>query len=194
MENFKDKLFNYEVQAPKTVWNKISKELDEKTAVKLPLSPGRRKFLFYGMTAAASLLIIFASNVFIKKTNQIKPVSHIPALNVDNLVGQKIKDSIALNYKYLESIINASDDQKLASNFNGKNIKYITIAGPEGQAVKISPKVATLILSADNEYPPRAVWDKKIEKWKQIMLSNATPTATSLVDMLQSAAANGNIE
>ena len=77
----------------------------------------------------------------------------------------------------------------------GQSKKYITIAGPEGQAVKISPKAATLILSADNDYPPNPVWNKKINKWKQIMLSNTmSPTSTSLVDILLLAANTDNIE
>ena len=76
--------------------------------------------------------------------------------------------------------------QPLNVGLNVNSKKYITIAGPEGQPVKISAKVATLILSADKEYPPKPVWNSKIDKWQQIMLSNTiSPTSSGMMDMFQ---------
>lgn len=199
MQNFKNKLYNYETLPPEEIWSNIVNELDNEKVVKMPGLRSRSKFLFYGLTAAASLVIIFISTFFFNKNKEIKSVADAPALKVDNLIAQKVKDSIALNHQILESIINTPHDKKLlASNFekrNGQVKKYITIAGPEGQPVKISQKAATLILSADNEYPPNPVWNKKIDKWKQIMLSNTTsPTSTNLVDILLLAANTDNVE
>jgi hypothetical protein len=103
---------------------------------------------------------------------------------------QLSKDSIKLNNETLENIIKTSKDKNATAQTNSNTIskvkKYITIAGPEGQPVRISPKVATLIESADNEYPPKAVWNKKIEQWKKIMLtSTLSPTSTNLLDIVQ---------
>jgi len=199
MQNFKNKLYNYEAPPPEEIWSNIVSELKDDKVIKMPGLRKRSKFLFYGLTAAASLIIIFVSTFFFNKNTGTKSVADAPALKTDNLINQKIKDSIALNHQILESIINTPQDKKmLASNFEkqeGAPKKYITIAGPEGQPVKISPKAATLILSADNEYPPKPVWNKKIDKWKQIMLSNITsPTSTNLVDILQLAANSENVE
>ena len=73
--------------------------------------------------------------------------------------------------------------------------KYLTIAGPECEPVKISPKVATLIESTDNEYPPKPVWNKKIEKWQEIMLgSTLSPTSTNLLDVVQLSSSIDNNE
>ena len=199
MENFKNKLYNYQTPPPEEIWENISGKLDHQKVIKLPGLRPRSRILFYTLIAAASLIIIFIGTFFFNKNREIISVANAPVLKVDNLVTQKVKDSIALNHQILEKIINAPQDKKLlASNFEnykGQAKKYITIAGPEGQPVKISPKAATLILSADNEYPPKPVWNKKIEKWKQIMLSNtSSPTATNLVDMLQLAASRDRVE
>ncbi len=199
MQNFKNKLYNYETPPPEGIWSNIVKELDDEKVIKMPGLRRRSKFLFYSLTAAASLVIIFISTFFFNKNKEIKSVADAPALKIDNLITQKVKDSIALNYQILETIIKTPQDKKLlASNFernNGQAKKYITISGPEGQPVKISPKAATLILSADNEYPPKPVWNKKIDKWKQIMLSITTsPTSTNLVDILLLAPNTDNAE
>lgn len=205
MQNFKDKLYQYEALPPEDAWKNIERELNRQNfkdnkVVKLDAPKKRSRLLFYGLTAAASLIIIFVSGIFFKKNEGIKTVAVAPALKVDDLVTQKVKDSVALNQQILEKIINTTPEQKklLASNFerhDGQAKKYLTIAGPEGQPVKISAKAATLIVSADDEFPPKPIWNKKIDKWKQIMLSNTTsPTATSLVDILENAAFSDNVE
>lgn len=205
MQNFKHKLYQYEVLPPEKIWSNIERELNKDGSknskiVKLEGSKRKNRLLFYGLAAAASLVIIFLSGVLFKKDQGLEPVAVAPALTVDQTVPQKVKDSIALNHQILEKIINTAPEEKkvLAYNFerhDGQGKKYLTIAGPEGQPVKISAKAATLIVSADDEFPPKPIWNKKIDKWKQIMLSNTTsPTATSLVDILENAAYSDNVE
>ncbi len=194
MQNSKDKLYNYETPPPEEVWSNITKQLDNEKVNKMPFKR-RSRILFYATTAAAAIVIIFISNQFFNKKTATKPIVQNTTVKVDQLLSQKTRDSINLNYQILETIINAPEDQKLLAYNHVKQEgfakKYITIAGPEDQPVKISPKVATLIISADNEYPPRLVWDKKIDKWKQIMLnSTLSPTSTNLMDIFQTAAAN----
>jgi hypothetical protein len=199
MENFKERLYNYEATPPPEIWDNISAELDNKSSKLLPM-PGlrrRSKFIFYGLTAAASLIIIFVSSVLFNKPGENKNPKTSLQSQSDNLAAQKVKDSLNLNNKTLEAIIKSSKDKNLLAknyeNSSSKVKKYITIEGPQGQPVKISSKVATLIESVDNEYPPKPVWNKKIEKWKQIMLNTTISlTSTSLLDIAQLSASIDN--
>jgi hypothetical protein len=192
MEDFKNKLLNYQETPPADIWNKISDELNDEKIIQIPGLRRKSKFLFYSLTAAASLVIILLSTVLFNKNKEDRSVAKVPA-KVEQ-APQTNKDSIELNQQMLEKIIETPDKKLLASNFQHQK-KYITIAGPEGQPVKISAKAATLIVSAGNDYPPKPVWNKKIDKWKKIMLSNTTaPTATNLVDILQSAATSDKVE
>ena len=189
MEDFKNKLYHFEATPPEEAWNQIAEELQNK---KLIMLHGKRRssFLFYGATAAASVVIIVVGSLFFKK-NQPPHIS-IPA-------AQKIEDSINLNQQLLETIIQNPPAKKeiiakdLSKKNNGK--KYLTVAGPEGQPVKISPKVATLIVSADHEFPPKPVWSTKFDKWKKIMLSSTiSPTSVNFADLIQLAAKNDRLE
>ena len=197
MQNYKERLYNYEETPPEEIWDNISAELDAKDA--RPLITGlrrRSKFIFYGLTAAASLIIIFVSSQLFNKTGE--NIQKKTSLQTDNLA-QKVKDSLNLNNKTLDAIIKSSKHKnQLVKNYDNaesKIKKYLTIEGPEGQPVKISPKVATLIESTDNEYPPKPVWNKKIEKWKQIMLSTTySLTSTSLLEIAQLSASLDNNE
>ena len=197
MQNFKERLYNYEETPPAEIWDNISTELDAKDAKPLIAGLRRRsKFIFYGLTAAASLIIIFVSSQLFNKTGE--NIQKKNSLQTDNLA-QNVKDSLNLNNKTLDAIIKSSKDKnQLVKNYDNpesKIKKYLTIEGPEGQPVKISPKVATLIESTDNEYPPKPVWNKKIEKWKQIMLRTTySLTSTSLLEIAQLSASLDNNE
>ena len=201
MQNFKERLYNHEATPPPEIWDNISAELDNKSSKLLPMRGLRRrsKFIFYGLTAAASLIIIFVSSVVFNKSGENIKSKTSPSFQSDNLAAQKVKDSLTLNNKTLEAIIKSSKDKNLLAknyeNSSSKVKKYITIEGPEGKPVKISSKVATLIESTDNEYPPKPVWNKKIEKWKQIMLNSTfSLTSTSLLDIAQLSATIDNNE
>lgn len=182
MQNFQEKLYKFEATPPANVWEKISAELDANEAVKR-IHPFRKRsrIVYYGLTIAASLIIIFVSSLFFNKK---KPAGG----EANSLASQQQNVSIAtgddsMNSEVLASIIKQKDQP---STLESLQKKYITIKGPGGQSVKISSKAATLILSADNEYPPKPVWDKKINKWSEIMLSSTiSPTATNLLDVVQ---------
>ena len=203
MQDFKEKLYNYEAKPPADAWNNIASKLDgpEHKVVPMQRLRKRSKLLFYAVTAAASLVIIFISSLLFNKAGDSKNANST-AINQslsNTLSPEKIQDSIELNNRILKEIIRTSKDKNLlAQNFESsliKSKKYLTIAGPEGQPVKISPKVATLIESADNEFPPKPVLNKKIEKWKQIMLSSTLPpTSTNLLDIVELSSPNENNE
>ncbi|MEO9211351.1 MAG: hypothetical protein ABI208_09650 [Ginsengibacter sp.] len=199
MRNFKDKLYHYEALPPDKVWDRIAEELYDEGEIKLHRH-GKRRFLFYGITAAASIVIIFLGSLFFKNNKSLNPTATQLSASANKLTTQIIKDSISLNQKILKSIINNPEEKKeIVSNnsdlINNTSKKYLTVEGPTGQPIKISPKVATLIISADNEYPPKPVWSKKIDKWQKIMLSSTiSPTSANLVDMIQMATNNDNFE
>ncbi len=189
MEHFKNKLYNYEALPPEELWHHIDKELQNKKVIKIPVHK-KSKNLYYLAIAAASLAIIFIGSFFFKNYNtksNSKDTSITKAMSPE-----KIKDSMALNHKILESIIHSSKEKHeiVLNNLNMANLpkKYITVAGPEGQPVKISPKVATLIIAADNEFPPKPTWSKKVNKWQKIMLSSTiSPTSAGLADLVENA-------
>lgn len=193
MQNFKNKLYHYETPPPEDVWKHIAEELQHEKVINL--YTGRKsKFLFYGATAAASVVIIFVGSLFFKKNKEPHTIANTETKH--ELLAQKVKDSINLNQKILESIIhNPQEKKEIISKDLSKTKKYLTVANPEGQPVKISPKVATLIISADHEFPPKPVWSKKIDKWQKIMLaSTISPTSISLIDLVQLAANSENVE
>ena len=198
MQDYKNKLYNYQTPPPEGIWEIIVEELNNEKVIKIP-AYRKNKFLFYGTTAAASIVIILLGSVFFKKNSHSILTSKANIEKENQLVSQKIKDSINLNQQILESIINnPQEKEEIISNnsiLDDEPTKYLTVAGPEGQPVKISPKVATLIISADNEYPPKPVRREQIKKWQKIMLSITTsPNSINFVNLVQGAANKENIE
>lgn len=190
MKRFKERLYNYETPPPDDAWSKIEQHLDGQQMIEIPGLRKRSKLLFYAITAAASLIIIFIGSQFFKGYD-----------SADNRLSQNTstqnlteahQDSIHQNQQILENIIKTPKKEKLLAshsiNRKGTDKKYLTVAGPEGQPVKISPKVATLIISADNQYPPKPVWNEKIDEWQQIMLNNtSSSTPAGLMELVESA-------
>lgn len=198
MQDFKNKLYNYETPPPEEIWNHIEDELNNEKVIKMH-GFRKNKFLFYGTTAAASIIIIFLGSVFLKKNSHSVLSSKKSVEKESQLITQKIKDSMDLNQQILKSIINNPKERSeiISDNSNPDLVptRYLTVAGPEGQPVKISPKVATLIISANNEYPPKPVWNEEIKKWQKIMLGITTsPTSANFLNLVQLAANKENIE
>lgn len=197
MTDFKKKIYNHQTPPPGEIWDRISEELHDEKVVQMPAHT-RSRFLFYGATAAASVIIILMGSLIFTK-NPVNNSTTSNSQKTNKVLAEKIKDSMKLNQKILESIIHNPREKKeiIAKNskLNSTTKKYLTVANPEGQPVKISPKVATLIISADHEFPPKPVWDKKFGEWQKIMLSSTVlPTSANLIDLLQMAAKNDHIE
>jgi hypothetical protein len=194
MENFKNKLYNYETPPPEEIWGKITEELQNEKVIKIQ-GYKKSKNIYYLAVAAASLVIIFVGSLFFKKN---KSNSSGIVINSKTISPEK-KDSMVLNHKVLESIIHSPEEKHeiVLNNPEAANLpkRYITVAGPEGQPVKISPKVATLIIAADNEFPPKPTWSKKVDKWQKIMLSSTiSPTSAGLADFIQEESNRGKLE
>ena len=197
MQDFKNKLYNYETPPPEEIWNSISEEMQNEKVINIS-DHRKSKFVFYAAAAAISLVIIFLGSLFFKNDKHSNSSENI-AGNENTISPQKLKDSMILNQKILESIIhNPKEKKEIVSNdLKETNIhtKYLTIEGPDGKPVKISPKVATLIVYADKEFPPRPVWSDKICKWQQIMLSSTiSPTSAGLADLVQDASNNDKFQ
>lgn len=190
MQSFRNRLYNFESPAPKDLWTGIVRELDKEQLPQIS-KKGKTRVLYYALAAAAALVIIFMSNLFFNQQSSKSPLANqvtTETVNSQNLVNP---DSVKTNKEVLESIIQSPKPNTSITNnpkVESGSKKYVTISGPEGQPIKISRKAASLIVSIDNEYPPKPVWDKKIEQWKQMMLSSTTvSTAEGLMDMLQAA-------
>jgi hypothetical protein len=197
MQDFKNKLYNYEAPPPEEIWNRISEEMQNEKVIKIQ-GYRKSKFVFYASAAAISLAIIFLGSLFFKNNKSINSTPNI-STKKKTISPEKMKDSILLNQKILEAIIHNPKEKKeiVSNNLKEANIptKYITVAGPEGKPVKISPKVATLIVYADKGFPPRPVWSNKICKWQQIMLSSTiSPTSAGLADLVQDASNNDKLQ
>lgn len=191
MKTVKDKLYNYEVNPPEKAWENIASQIGQAKVVTMK----SRRPLYFAMAAAAAVVIFLAINmIFFNKDNNPSGNQNAVFKTATNYSPAK-KDSIKKNNQILETIIKTPEDKKLIASSHlskfGFNKKYITISGPEGEPIKISPKAATLIVSADDEYPPKPVWDKKISKWQHIMLtSSVSASPTNLMDILQQASNN----
>lgn len=190
--DFKEPLYNYEVNPPENIWANIDAALSAESA-QLPLRKKPRIYLYVASAAASVIIIVIGFIVFNKRPKELS-ASPVFANQMTN--GKKTQDSILLNNKILEEIITTTEDKNLLAlnyEYSLKGRKYLTIAGPEGQPVKISPKAATLIESADNEFPPKPVWNKQVDKWQQIMLSNMlSPTSANLLDIVQMPVSGNN--
>ncbi|MEO9003174.1 MAG: hypothetical protein ABI288_00480 [Ginsengibacter sp.] len=198
MQTFQDRLYHYEATPPEKTWDDIADKLYNEKVVDIHRH-GKRRLIYYGIAAAASIVILLLVTLFFNNNNPSQLADNeMQFKKSNNLSSQIIEDSIKLNQQILNSIINSPQEKKeiTSNNFDlGKTLKkYLTIEGPSGEPVKISPKVATLILYADNEYPPKPIWSNEIKKWQKIMLNTTvSPTSTNLLDMVTSAS-NNNIE
>lgn len=176
MKTVKERLRDFEEQPPEEMWDKISARLREG---KITANYRRKTKITAFITAAAAIATIMVIN-FVFTNKEV----HSPKVTT----ATTFSDSMEKNNELLESLINAPQSKKLTESkslISTGIMKYFTIEGPEGEPVKISPKVATLIISADNEFPPKPVWNKQIDEWQQFMLTNnVVPTSVSLMEVL----------
>ncbi len=199
MKNLKDKMYNYEVTPPSESWQIIATALDEVNVSNVqPLKKNNRVF-YLSLAAAAVTIIIFS--VFIWLNNSDKNVND--TVVVRSATNNNTSDSNTNQNTSDDKITvpEANEDDNNLANQTGKNKyekklnnaesepnvkKYITISGPQGQPVKISAKVASLIVSSDDQHPPNAVWNDKVKKWKDIMKANTlAPTTANFLDIVE---------
>jgi hypothetical protein len=215
MDKLKDRMYDFEVTPPAGVWESIAAELDRGGAIVVPIEKQKKsnKPLYAVLSVAACVAaLVFGGIWFMSSKKTEAPLSSAP-INKTQDVATKEKENndekitapkktapvTAEKGKPNEVLVKNTPLKKepsktLNNTAPAKNDdvavgepanSYITVAGPDGQPVKVSSKVASLIESSDNSYPPKPVWNKKINKWKDIMKANTlTPTTGNFLDIV----------
>ncbi|MEO7802165.1 MAG: hypothetical protein ABIR81_09205 [Ginsengibacter sp.] len=175
MDNLKKKLYNYSVAAPSESWANIVGVLDKTDTVSLP----PRKISPYLIPMAAALLIlVFSAVFFVNQKN--------PAVQISKGEPERFDKGMATfsspDTNLLASNKNETQTREKLNNIIGNT--YITITSVDGKPVRISSKAASLIVSSDNQFPAKTVWNAKVNRWKAKMLNNpVTPTTTNFLDI-----------
>lgn len=195
MQTLKDKMYNHKVTPPTECWEKISTLLDkEKITNSIP--PKKNKALYYSLAIAATVVILVFGLIFWFNKNSLNKneTAAIHKRNSNNDDSNKQENyDVSVNQITVPKITPA--DETLAHETESKkseksmleanNKKYITIAGPQGQPVKISTKAAELIVSSDDQNPPKPVWSAKVQKWKDIMKANTLTATADFLDIVE---------
>jgi hypothetical protein len=88
--------------------------------------------------------------------------------------------------KKSDSLTNTKDTSANETRPSVKPGEFLTIAGAEGQSIKVSSKASLLIDSSDNKIPPKLIWNKKIAQWREIMKGNTlAPTPGNFLDIIE---------
>lgn len=148
-------MYNYEVTPPHEVFENIFNRIDEEKVK--PLN-GKITLLQHFSTnlVAACLLLFIIAIVFL------------------DLHPRKTENNIAEHY----AIVEDSPTSVPSNETNTLKRNYITVIGPQGK-VKVSRKVAEIIVAP--ETPSKAQWNKKLEHWKNIMM---TASNTDFMDVI----------
>lgn len=207
MDDVKNKMYNYETPPPDGVWQAIAAELDSNEAKVIPITK-KKNNTFYYLAAASVAVIIFCLIFFTNrssksadeqyttssdiiqgdtsvKTNTIitVPIEEKTTVKNNDLPTKHKTEKDNTNSKQNKEIKKENDDNNMiASN----TARYITIEGPQGQPVKISSKMATLIDSSETKISSKPIWNKKINEWREIMKANTlAPTPGNFLDIIE---------
>jgi len=216
MEEIKNKMYNFETTPPEGVWNKIVLKLDDNEAKVIPLATRRSKsFIYMAAASVVALLfcLIFFINKFSNSANDeyvtltsnentpqdsanitnvimTVPIEEKPVIknNIENsksLTQTKLQKDISNQKQKKGEIQNTgkTDNNLIAANTPSR---YITIQGPQGQSIKVSSKMATLIDSSETKVSSKPIWDKKIDEWRERMKVNTlAPTPGNFLDIVE---------
>ena len=169
MQDLKDKMYNYEVTPPSESWQIIATALDENKVGKSTSLKKRSKVFYLSLSAAAAISIFVVGLIFWQNDNK----------GLDDKI--TVPKTISANESTMEKENISSRGNKMEGDS-----KYITITGQQGECVKISSKAAKLIVSSDNQNPPKPVWSAKVDKWRDIMEANIlAPTTANFLDIVE---------
>lgn len=209
MEDIKNKMYNYETTPPAGVWETIAAELDADLAKVIPITKRSNKTLYYLAAAAVAIILfclVFFTNQFSKSTDEkliTSAENKRDTLNNNVLITVPSDEKITAksnnesqtrnraeknqpDKKQTREVIkntNTDKDNQLASN---KPSRYITIEGLQGQQVKVSSKMATLIDSSETKTASKPIWNKKINEWREVMKVNTlAPTTRNFLDIIE---------
>lgn len=191
----KDKLYNYEVTPPVGVWDDIVLDLDKTSAEIIQLNKKKNTVFYYSLAAASVAIILFALIFFSSSETDKKEIvtSPVEKLNNDKIViTVPVEENKTVKDKSPQVLVKTRPDKKavkekvhtpqIAKNEEEEQKDYITMAGPEGQSIKVSTKAASLMDSADE----KPVWNKKVKQWKEMMKANTlAPTPGNFLDIIE---------
>lgn len=205
MDDLKNRMYNYETTPPEGVWEAIAAELDGMEAKVIPLKRKKSKTFYY--VAAASVTILLFCVIFFANRSSAPdgPIatSSIDTTRPDTGVNNNLIMTVPLEEKTIANhnteLQKQNKTQKGGPHLDTKDVKdndsnllasntarYITIEGPQGQPVKISSKMASLIDSSETKVSTKPVWNKKIDEWKEIMKTNTlAPTPGNFLDIIE---------
>ncbi|MDB5222005.1 MAG: hypothetical protein JWN83_672 [Chitinophagaceae bacterium] len=208
MDDIKNRMYNYETTPPGGVWEAIAAELDANEAKVIPIIKKKNNTFYYIAAASIALIVfclIFFGNRSSKSNEQLftsSPDKNDTAINNNLLMTVPIEEKTiaknnsdnneslkqnksrkGLNQSQAKDVIRETDSNLLASNTTSR---YITIEGPQGQPVKISSKMVTLIDSSETKISSKPIWHKKINEWREIMKANTlAPTPGNFLDIIE---------
>lgn len=214
MDNVKIRMYNYEATPPKGVWEAISAELDSNEAKVIPISKKKTNAIYYIAAASVALIVfcfIFFNNRSSKTANE-QIITSSNNIQSDTGVNNNFIMTVPLEEKSILKNNTDNDGRIVAQNKHQKGgfdqeqnkqvrqnndtidntilasntSRYITIEGPEGQPVKVSSKMATLIDSSETKVSTKPIWHKKINEWREIMKGNTlAPTPGNFLDIVE---------
>jgi hypothetical protein len=216
MDNVKNRMYNYETTPPEGVWKAIAAELDRNEVKVIPMVKTRNNTFYYIAAASVIIILfclIFFTNRSSKSANEqlvtsssndktqsdtevnnnvimTVPIEEKTILknntDTDELLAQNKLQKSGPNQKQNKEVIKKTDSTDNNLILSNTTSRYITIEGPQGQPVKVSSKMATLIDSSETKVSSKPVWNKKINEWRQIMKSNTlTPTPGNFLDIVE---------
>ena len=216
MDNVKNRMYNYETTSPEGVWKAIAAELDRNEVKVIPMVKTRNNTFYYIAAASVIIILfclIFFTNRSSKSANEqlvtsssndktqsdtevnnnvimTVPIEEKTILknntDTDELLAQNKLQKSGPNQKQNKEVIKKTDSTDNNLILSNTTSRYITIEGPQGQPVKVSSKMATLIDSSETKVSSKPVWNKKINEWREIMKSNTlTPTPGNFLDIVE---------
>ncbi len=216
MDNVKNRMYNYETTPPEGVWKAIAAELDRNEVKVIPMVKTRNNTFYYIAAASVIIILfclIFFTNRSSKSANKqlvtsssndktqsdtevnnnvimTVPIEEKTILknntDTDELLAQNKLQKSGPNQKQNKEVIKKTDSTDNNLILSNTTSRYITIEGPQGQPVKVSSKMATLIDSSETKVSSKPVWNKKINEWREIMKSNTlTPTPGNFLDIVE---------
>lgn len=189
-------MYNCEVTPPAQSWQAISAALDKEKHIYLSLKKNNRIFHF-SLAAASVTILFFSALIWYDNSDRMDRAIAAQTLNVNNgrnserSISRSGEDKITVpagteGSELLTSGRNEIDEKKRNAGAEHTLKKYITISGPQGQPVKISAKVASLIVYSNDQYPAKTVWSDKVKKWKDIMKAHTlAPTTANFLDIVE---------
>lgn len=216
MDNVKNRMYNYETTPPEGVWKAIAAELNRNEVKVIPMVKTKNNPFYYIAAASVAIILfclIFFTNRSSKSANEqlvtsssndktqsdtevnnnvimTVPIEEKTILknntDTDELLAQNKLQKSGPNQKQNKEVIKKTDSTDNNLILSNTTSRYITIEGPQGQPVKVSSKMATLIDSSETKVSSKPVWNKKINEWREIMKSNTlAPTPGNFLDIVE---------